>query len=86
MHSLFVCFPPTEAHKVLYSIRLIFEVCTVKWTDLKPQEDFLSLSIALFFGLQLFGTFFVPKKKNISLMMRSLLHAYFLCRYVYRKC
>lgn len=53
---------------MLYSIRLNFEVCTVKWTDLKPQEDFLSFSILFFFGLQLFGIFLVPKRK-IYLMM-----------------
>lgn len=53
---------------MLYSIRLNFEVCTVKWTDLKPQENFLPFFIMFSFGLELFGIFLVPKKKMYLMM------------------
>lgn len=60
---------------MLYSIRLNFEVCTVKWTDLKPQDDFLSFFILFFFGLEPLGIFFGSKEENL-LNNESLLHVF----------
>lgn len=74
---------------MLYSIRLIFWslYCKTDWSSttggfLFTLHSFLFLVV---FSYYVKKNLFFPKKKHISLRMRSLLHASFLCRYVYRK-